>query len=84
MSSIVVRGNHPIPQETISLISKRYKTITKAINQGFWDSDSETAHSRYVGSYGRGTAIEASDLDVLFELPDDEYDHFTSLSGNGQ
>lgn len=83
MSSRVSQNNHPISQDTRSLVSKRYKRITKAVNTEFWNSTSETAHSRYVGSYGRGTAINASDLDVLIELPDDEYDHFTSLAGNG-
>lgn len=79
----VYRNNNPINSDTRSLISKRYKTITKAINGDFWYSNSDTAHSRYVGSYGRGTAINVSDLDVLFELPNSEYDHFKSLSGNG-
>lgn len=79
----VYRDNHPIDSDTRSLISKRYKTITKAVNGDFWNSDSETAHSRYVGSYGRGTAINVSDLDVLVELPNSEYEHFTSISGNG-
>lgn len=84
MCSYVQRNNHSISQDIRSLISKRYKTITKAVNNSFWDSSSETAHSRYVGSYGRGTAINTSDLDVLIELPDEEYGHFTSLTGNGQ
>lgn len=83
MSSYVKQNNHPILQDTRSLISKRYKTITKAVNTKFWYSSSETAHSRYVGSYGRGTAINTSDLDVLIELPDEEYDHFASINGNG-
>ncbi len=83
MSSKVTKNNHPMDVDTISLISKRYKTITKAVNEDFWNSSSETSHSRYVGSYGRGTAIGTSDLDVLFELPNEEYDHFTSLNGNG-
>ena len=71
-------------KETRILISKRYQRITKAINLEFWNSNSETAHSKYVGSYGRGTATDTSDLDVLHVLPTEEYDHFTSLSGNGQ
>ena len=79
----VYRDNHTIDSDTRSLISKRYKTITKAVNGDFWNSNSETAHSRYIGSYGRGTAINVSDLDVLIELPNSEYEHFTSLSGNG-
>ena len=47
------------------LISKRYKRITRAVNSEFWSSSSETAHSMYVVSYGRGTATTDSDLDVL-------------------
>lgn len=84
MSNPVKNGKHTMDSDTISLISKRYKTITKAVNRDFWNSLSETAHSRYVGSYGRGTAISTSDLDVLIELPDVEYDRFTSSKGNGQ
>lgn len=83
MSSPIIKGNHPISQDIRNLISKRYKNITRAINRVFWNSDSEITHSRYVGSYGRGTAINTSDLDVLFELPGEEYSHFTSLLGNG-
>ena len=86
MSSRVSKNNHSISQDTRSLISKRYKRITKAVNTEFWNSNSETTHSCYVGSYGRGTAINTSDLDVLIELPDDEYDHFTNgmLQGNAE
>ncbi len=74
---------HSIDQNTRIIISKRYKRITRAINKAFWNSESETLHSFYVGSYGRGTAIDTSDLDVLIELPESEYNHFTSLYGNG-
>ncbi len=75
---------HVIAAETRSLISKRYKRITKAVNEEFWNSSSEDLHSFYVGSYGRRTAIDTSDLDVLIELPDEEYERFTSHNGNGQ
>ena len=84
MSSQVTRDNHPIDKDTKSLISARYKRITKAVNSVFWGSSSETAHSRYVGSYGRGTAICTSDLDVLMELPGSVYRQFSDRSGNGQ
>ena len=71
---IPVRQNTEIiDAATRSLISMRYKTITKAVNKEFWNSISDTAHSRYVGSYGRGTAISVSDLDVLVELPQNEF-----------
>ena len=39
---------HKIDQEWRSKISSRYKAVTKAFNSVFWESDSETAHSRYL------------------------------------
>lgn len=83
MGSIIRKGQHIIANETRSLISERYKRITRAVNRAFWNSESDTAHSFYVGSYGRGTAIDTSDLDVLVELPDSEYNHFAYSYGNG-
>ncbi len=59
-------------------ISSRYKEITKKLNQRFRDTDSETANSLQVGSYGRYTGIKGiSDLDMLYIMPSnlwDEYD----------
>lgn len=81
--SSYVNKEHKISDDTRTLISKRYKAITRAINREFWDSESDSLHSRYVGSYGRGTATDTSDLDVLVELPNDEYEHFTNMNGNG-
>ena len=75
---------HKIDQEWRSTISHRYKAVTKVFNSVFWESDSETAHSRYVGSYGRGTAIQSSDLDILLELPPEEYPRFDKTKWNGQ
>lgn len=37
-----------------------------------------------MGSYGRRTAINTSDLDILVLLPESEYSQFDSLKGNGQ
>lgn len=83
MSSPVRKNEHVISSDTRSLVSSRYKRITRAFNSEFWNSTSETDHSLYVGSYGRNTAINTSDLDVMVILPEDEYEHFTSLKGNG-
>ncbi len=58
MALYVPQNQYVISQEQRSLISMRYKTLTKAINSALWDSPSDTAHSFYVGSYGRGTAID--------------------------
>ena len=41
-------------------------------------------YSRYVGSYGRGTAIDTSDIDMLVVLPKDIYEKHDELKGNGQ
>jgi hypothetical protein len=66
-------------------ISARYKRITRQLNTDFWNTTSETAHSLYVGSYGRNTAIDGfSDLDMVFELPARLYAQYDGYSGNGQ
>jgi len=71
-------------QTTVSNVSSRYKQITKRLNLDFYGSTSDTAHSLYVGSYGRGTAIHVSDIDILFILPYSVYVRFNDYSGNGQ
>ncbi len=66
-------------------ISTRYKNITRRLNTDHWATTSDTAHSLYVGSYGRGTAIHGfSDLDMIFRLPYEEYERYNNYSGNGQ
>lgn len=67
-----------------STISNRYKTVTKLINEKFWNINSDTKNSLYVGSYGRGTAISTSDIDILVCLPESEYIHFNTIKGNSQ
>lgn len=81
---VVSKHSYSIDLETRGLISSRYKRITKAVNREFWNSSSETEHSLYVGSYGRGTATSTSDLDVLLSLPRDEYTKYDMYKGNGQ
>ena len=83
MDTVKKRGEL-ISLEQRSLVSQRYKRITRVVNLEFWNSKSETAHSLYVGSYGRGTAIDTSDIDMLVELPKDEYNKYDTLKGNGQ
>ena len=46
-------------------ISDRYAELTKTLNKQFRDSDSETANTLQVGSFGRKTVINGiSDLDI--------------------
>ncbi|MFC0338343.1 SMODS domain-containing nucleotidyltransferase, partial [Kushneria avicenniae] len=66
-------------------ISASYKKITRRLNIEFYDDFSSESHSRQVGSYGRHTAIKGiSDLDMIFELPDDLYDKYNKMDNNGQ
>jgi hypothetical protein len=73
-------NNLTIESSTRSTISDRYKLITRGLNIEFYDSDSDTYNSRYVGSYGRGTAIRGfSDLDMVFVMPKpkkSDYDNY--------
>lgn len=66
-------------------IADRYQLITRRLNLDFWDLDSKTQHSFYVGSYGRGTAIRGfSDLDMIFRLPYEYYEKYDAYQNNGQ
>lgn len=84
MSCCVKKHGELVSQDIRDIISKRYHTITKAINKEFWNSMNDTEHSLYVGSYGRGTAIDSSDVDMLAILPEDVYERHDVLEGNGQ
>lgn len=77
-------GNLLMSDENVNNISYRYKRITKQLNKDFWNSESDTAHSLYVGSYGRGTEIHVSDIDILMNLPYDVYKQYNNHHGNGQ
>lgn len=83
MSSYVTKHGETIPSNMRSLISTRYQTVTRAVNVEFWNSSSNSAHSLYVGSYGRGTAIDTSDIDILVEVPESNYRRYDTLKGNG-
>lgn len=66
-------------------IENRFSTITKRLNLDFHNIDSNSENGTYVGSYGRGTAINGvSDLDLLFTLPDSAYAKYNNREGNKQ
>lgn len=71
-------------EDNVNTISDRVKVITKIINKAYWNMDSEVSHSLLVGSYGRGTAIHLSDIDLLVELPENQKERFEQYNGNGQ
>lgn len=84
MSCYVKKHGELVPKDIRDTISLRYHTITKAVNKEFWNFTNDTLHSLYVGSYGRGTAIDSSDVDMLVILPEDVYKQYDALKGNGQ
>lgn len=84
MRSRVQKHDNVISREERKIISNRYKKITQSINREFWDKESETDNSIYVGSYGRNTAINTSDIDILINLPSSEFGRFNKLTGNAQ
>ena len=69
---------------TVNTVQHRYKQITQRLNRDFYGWDSDTLNSIYVGSYGRGTAIHVSDIDVLFKMPQDSYTRYNNYVYNGQ
>ena len=79
------RDRYIIGAELEGTISNRYKRITKQLNKDFRNSESETANSIYVGSYGRNTAaLGVSDLDIAFILPNQVYAKYDAYQSNGQ
>lgn len=58
-------------------ISQRYGEITGSLNKKFRDTESKTANSLQVGSYGRWTAIKGiSDLDMLYIMPKSSWEDY--------
>lgn len=77
-------SNLRMDDDTVKTIHNRYRRITKILNRVYWGIDSETTHSLYVGSYGRGTAINVSDIDMLMILPWSIYKKYDNYSSNGE
>lgn len=71
-------------ENTVNNISSRAKQITRRVNFDFRGIDSDVRYSLFVGSYGRGTDIHVSDIDMIVELPYSEYERYNNYVGNGQ
>lgn len=60
-------------------------SVTRKLNEKYYEGSSSGSHELVVGSVGRGTAVSGtSDLDMLFILPLDVYKKFDSYESNGQ
>jgi len=59
--------------------------VIKKLNQHYYASSSVEEHGYIVGSIGRETAVPGtSDVDLLFDLPTDEYKRYDNYETNGQ
>ncbi|ATY30793.1 nucleotide-binding domain-containing protein [Sphingomonas psychrotolerans] len=66
-------------------ISDRYGEITSALNKAFRDTESKTANTLQVGSYGRWTAIHGiSDLDMLYIMPKGQWATYDKEGGQAK
>ncbi len=58
-------------------ITSKYEKITAALNEKFRESESKTANSLQVGSYGRWSGIkDISDLDMLYIMPKSKWNDY--------
>ena len=79
------RDAYVLNSDTMGSIAYRYRRITKQLNKTFWNTESESAHSLYIGSYGRDTAAKGvSDVDVYYQLPYSVYKKYSGYASNGQ
>jgi len=66
-----------IAVDNADLIGSRYREMTRALNKKFRDTESDSANTLQVGSYGRWTAIKGiSDLDMLYIMPRSKWDTY--------
>ncbi len=66
-----------IKVDNSATISTRYGEITASLNKKFRDTESKTANSLQVGSYGRWTAIKGiSDLDMIYVMPANKWETY--------
>jgi hypothetical protein len=71
-----------IAVDNADMIALRYGEIASALNKGFRTTDSKTANTLQVGSYGRWTAIKGiSDLDMLYCMPIGKWANYNKTGG---
>lgn len=70
----------------ISAMETTVGEIAKKLNSYYYELTSDnTSHMYVVGSVGRTTSIKGvSDLDILFDLPNEVYKQYDNYESNGQ
>lgn len=75
-------SNIKIPEDKAGTISYRYGRITKSLNDKFRNTESNTANTLQVGSYGRYTGIKGiSDLDMIYIMPYRQWEEYNVKGG---
>lgn len=66
-------------------IENTVSEIAKKLNRHYYNIDDSKEHMYIVGSVGRTTAIKnVSDIDIIFDLPEDVYSRINDNEGNKQ
>ena len=73
-----------VPQTQIQTVKYRFDRIVKQVATDFLSNIDSPILGIYVGSYGRNTAIDLSDVDILISLPWSVYFKYDNYWSNGQ
>lgn len=68
----------------VSTVRDRKARIARQLNSEFRGDFYSEANTLYVGSYGRGTAIHLSDIDLIYVMPYSYYSTYNNYVRNGQ
>ena len=78
-------GFNLIDKAHIETVKQRFLRISDAIEKSYYcDNFIKRRHSYFVGSYGRNTAINTSDIDIMVVLPNHVKKQFDGHNGNGE
>lgn len=72
-----------IDKAHIDTVKQRFLRISDAIEKSYYSDRIKGEHSHFVGSYGRNTAINTSDIDIMVVLPNYVKNQFDGHDGNG-
>lgn len=78
-------GNLQLTPDQIDDGLTKLRGVVGCLNRGYWGVNDEIAHGVPVGSWGKGTSTRPPrDIDLLFQLPYDDYRRFELRTGNRQ
>ena len=73
-----------IDKAHIDTVKQRFLRISDAIEKSYYSDRIKGEHSHFVGSYGRNTAINTSDIDIMVVMPESVFEQFNKHVGNGE